>query len=297
MHTKQEDFTPWQTYWDSKEMIDTPRGKFNVYSTNVESDFVLLCVHGAGHSGLSFSLIAPLLHDTCKIVSPDLKCHGETPGDSSKDLSLDNLVEDIIEIGKPYKEQGKKLLLLGHSLGGSIATKASYTLKPIGLFVIDTIEGTALTAMPGMQRILNSRPKSFKTVNDAIRYFSMSGEMANPKSAAVSGAGRVRKCEDGKYRWITDLMPSEPYWVGWFKGFAESFIKAPTYKVLILPNINNMDKAFIIGHMSGKFQLEIVNGTHHCLHEDNPEHVKDIICKFIERMNIPVPVWKIDTKE
>ena len=287
-----DDFAPYTAYWAAKQTIKTPRGDFNCYSTTSEKkDFVMLCIHGAGHSGLSYSLLAKDLVDTCAVFAPDLKCHGETPGDPAKDLSIGNLIEDVVAIAKAIKPENSRLLLMGHSLGGSVATKAAYQLKPAGLFVLDTIEGIAIAAMPGMRHIVTSRPQKFKTAKDAIKYIATSGEMNNWESAKVSAQGRV--ClKDGEYVWITDLLPSEREWTGWFKGFADAFTKAPTYKILILPNIDRLDTPFTIGHMSGKFQLEIVHGTNHCIHEDRPQDIVTIVNNFIERLTAAVPSWK-----
>lgn len=292
-----KEFVPWQNYWDKKSQIETSRGKFNVYSTenNNNYNFVLFCIHGAGHSGLSFSLIAKTLKGICDVIAPDLKCHGETDGDPSVDLSIDNLVDDVISIYETVKKVDKKMLIMGHSLGGSIGTHVAYKVKPEGLFVIDTIEGTAMMSLPRMKYILKARPREFKSQSDAIRYASQSGEMSNEESAEISVQGRVKMNAKGKYVWITDLYPSEKDWVGWFKGFGDKFIKLPVYKVLILPNINNMDKTFIVGHMSGKFQLEIVNGSNHCVHEDKPEAVARIVEKFIQRISISIPEWNFDS--
>ena len=286
-------FTPWNTFWDKKEMVEVPdRGTFNVYSTNVESDWAMVCIHGAGHSGLSFSVLAEALRGVCSVFAPDLKCHGDTPGDPAKDLSIEDLTLDCIGLCQKLKPEGKKLLLMGHSLGGCIATRAAKTLKPSGLFVIDTIEGIATASMPRMRFLLASRPASFKTEHDAIQYISNSGEMNSSRSASVSAQGRIEKQGD-VYVWKTDIMPSEPFWNDWFKGFAQLFISAPCYKVLILPNIDRLDTPFTIGHMSGKFQLEIVHGTNHCMHEDRPEDIAGIVRRFIERMS-EIPNWKVN---
>jgi protein phosphatase methylesterase 1 len=283
-------FVPWSNYWASKHLTETDRGSFNTYSTDVETDFIVLCVHGAGHSGLSFSLLAKELLPTARVYAPDLKCHGETPGDPAVDLSIDNLVADVIAIGRSLQPLNKRLLMVGHSLGGSIAIRAAYTLKPAGVFVLDTIEGIALAAMPNMKHILGSRPPSFATPKDAIRYIGHSGEMMSTTSAAVSSAGRLTLRGD-KYEWITNLLPSEPFWIDWFKGFADAFLKCPTYKILILPNIDRLDTPFTIGHMSGKFQLEIIHGTNHCMHEDSPRDIAELVKNFIERLTA-VPYWK-----
>jgi protein phosphatase methylesterase 1 len=285
-----DSFVPWNKYWATKTLINTDRGSFNTYSTSSETDFVVLCVHGAGHSGLSFSLLAKELLSIAQVFAPDLKCHGETPGNPAVDLSLENLVADVITIARQILPAGKRLLIVGHSLGGSIAIRSAYTLKPAGVFVMDTIEGIAMAAMPNMKHILGGRPQSFESAKDVIRYIGSSGEMMSRTSAAVSAAGRV--ClKNGRYEWITNLLPSEPFWIDWFKGFADAFLKAPTYKILILPHIDRLDTPFTIGHMSGKFQLEIVHGTNHCMHEDQPRDIAEIIKGFIERLTA-VPYWK-----
>lgn len=63
---------------------------------------------------------------------------------------------------------------MGHSLGGAIAVNiASLTesdLPIIGLVVIDVVEGSAMESLASMQSFLRSRPKSFKSLNDAIAW-------------------------------------------------------------------------------------------------------------------------------
>jgi protein phosphatase methylesterase 1 len=243
-----------------------------------------------GHSGLSFSLLCREISPTCQVFAPDLKCHGETAGDPSTDLTIENLVADVVSIGQAIQTPTSRLFLIGHSLGGSIAARAAHSLKPAATFVIDTIEGIAIAAMPSMAHILSSRPQSFATAAAAIRYVATSGEMSSEISAAVSTAGRV-SFQDGAWKWRTNILPSQAYWTEWFRGFADIFIRAPTYKVLILPDIDRLDKAFLVGHMSGKFQLEIIHGTHHCMHEDSPRDIAALIRRLIDRLTAAVPRW------
>jgi len=284
------EFGKWSDYWGAKEMIEIPNnGQFNVYTSIGNHKFCVLCVHGAGHSALSFSLLAKDIQRFCNVIAYDLKCHGETPGNESDDLSIENLTRDCVDIYHHYQKPDVKMILLGHSLGGCIASKAAATLRPTGLFVLDTIEGIAMSMMPKMTRILSSRPQQFSSPKEVISYISTSGEMMNSKSAEISALGRVIE-KNGKYVWRTNLFPSERHWNDWFKGFADIFLKAPTYKVIILPSIDRLDKPFTIGHMSGKFQLEIVQHSNHCIHEDHPQDISTIIERFIERMS-EIPQW------
>ena len=89
------------------------------------------------------------------------------------------------------------IVLVGHSMGGSIACKtvervkdneADYTFaKQIqGLFVIDVVEGTAMEALPFMESIVTSRPPAFKSLQSVVQYAMKSGTLRNLESARVS---------------------------------------------------------------------------------------------------------------
>ena len=115
-------------------------------------------------------------------------------------------------------------------MGGSIATKTAAHLlingsqyksispKIQGLVVIDVVEGTAIKCIPFMEGIVNSRPKSFKTVENAISYMINSGTIKNYESARVSVPTLVNETINKKYEkeyvWKNDLILSKPYWTG-----------------------------------------------------------------------------------
>lgn len=75
---------------------------------------------------------------------------------------------------KSYPEKMPSIVLMGHSLGGAIAvnvaTVAEGDLPIIGLVVIDVVEGSAMESLASMQSFLRSRPKSFKSLKDAISW-------------------------------------------------------------------------------------------------------------------------------
>ena len=65
--------------------------------------------------------------------------------------------------------------MVGHSMGGSIATKAtdyiqknheneSWAKHIKGMFIIDVVEGSALDALPFMESIVKSRPSQFSNL-------------------------------------------------------------------------------------------------------------------------------------
>lgn len=279
-------FTSWDKYWDKKEMVTVPdRGQFNVYSNETDkSPFTIICVHGAGHSALSFSLMGAKLKRSLSMYAYDLKCHGDTPGDESTDMDIDNMVADCIGLCQVIHPEHKRLILVGHSLGGAIIAQVALKLHVSSIVAIDTIEGNVISSLPAMKQILLQRPAGFRTDYDACLYISSAGELENFESASVSAQGRLKKDDEGNWVWRTDLIKCEHSWEGWFKGFADAYIKSNPYKVLILPDINRLDTPFTIGHMSGKFQLEVVLNTNHCIHEDSPDHVAQILTKMCARI-------------
>lgn len=275
-------------------------GKIPVY-INGDGGPTILCLHGAGHSGLSFAPIA-LLNVTHRIVSFDFRGHGMNK--MTDDLSTELLINDTIDvlqwIERSFKDDN--IILIGHSMGGSIATKTCDKIftekdkykelyeKIQGLIVIDVVEGTAIAALPFMENIVNNRPTSFPSLEKAIQYMNKSGTIRNVDSARISVPPLLKEDYTGgkvtSYSWITNLMASEKYWTDWFNGLTKAFLKVQVPKILMLAGAERMDKELTIAQMQGKFMLSIVRGTGHVIHEDNPKKVMDIIEDFLETFHI-----------
>ena len=76
------------------------------------------------------------------------------------------MINEVVPNGTP-------LILIGHSLGGSIAVHVGHhpgVQSLVGLIVIDVVEGTALGALSSMQAILRGRPQYFNSIEDAIKW-------------------------------------------------------------------------------------------------------------------------------
>ena len=131
-------------------------------------------------SGLSFAMLAKEIKQFARLAAPEFRGHGVSKhkkGD--EDLSIGTLVEDSIEVvdWMIQKFPDSTFVILGHSMGGSVAAKLIKRLETmpqgkriIGLIIIDVVEGTAIKALPHMATILKNKPKSFKSIDSAIRY-------------------------------------------------------------------------------------------------------------------------------
>lgn len=105
--------------------------------------------------------------------------HGETVVPEEQNLSIENLVEDMTGCIEQLLTLHKSILgnpniiLVGHSLGGAIATWIAAPASRISsviqaLIVVDVVEGSAIASLSHMNNVLQSRPTGFETLKDAI---------------------------------------------------------------------------------------------------------------------------------
>ena len=146
-------------------------------------------IHGAGHSAMSFALVAvcsfifhllifflkKFLKVSCRVVSFDLRAHGNTRTLDEDDLSKDTQISDIISvINKVVPKEWGKACVVGHSMGGALAVHLSHTnaleCGISSIAVLDVVEGTASAALPSMHSILANRPKAFINLDHAISW-------------------------------------------------------------------------------------------------------------------------------
>jgi len=189
---------------------------------------VFFCLHGAGHSAQSFAALAKILkspHHNATCVSFDFRGHGDHYCDDETNMSQTNLINETIHVLKHVinKYPAQSIIMVGHSMGGSIATKTvdfiltnhgqeEWASHIKGLFIIDVVEGSALDALPFMEQIVKNRPPQFSNLQSVVKYGVNSGTVRELKSAKVSMPAQVVKKVDAKgqevYVWRTDLLGS-----------------------------------------------------------------------------------------
>ncbi|KAF4077408.1 hypothetical protein AMELA_G00207930 [Ameiurus melas] len=179
----------------------TPVHTFRIYSSGSQGP-VLLLLHGGGHSALSWAVFTGVICSRikCRVVAMDLRAHGDTKVKNPEDLSAETMAKDVGKVVESlYGENPPPIMMIGHSMGGAIAVHtatANHVPSLLGLCVIDVVEGTAMDALNSMQNFLRGRPKTFKSVENAIEWSVKSGQIRNIESARVSMVGQVKKCDE-----------------------------------------------------------------------------------------------------
>ena len=104
------------------------------------------------------------------------------------------------EVAAKFPEQS--IIVVGHSMGGSIATKAvnfaqnnlseeEWTKHIMGLFIIDVVEGSAMDALPFMESIVLKRPAKFQSLQEVVQFGYSNRSVRDLTSARVSMPSQV----------------------------------------------------------------------------------------------------------
>ncbi|GAB5592562.1 Protein phosphatase methylesterase 1 [Umbelopsis nana] len=216
---------------------------------------------------------------------------GFTRTSDDKDLSLTTLSTDLGNVIEAlYGEKKPDVILVGHSMGGSVVVDAANRrIVPnlLGVVVLDVVEGSAMEALSSMTAFLNDRPREFPSVEHAIRWGVKSGTVHNLESARLSFPPLVRKQDEtdpnSPYVWHTDLAATQQFWHGWFQDLSEKFLSARAAKLLVLAGTDRLDKTLMIGSMQGKFQMDIFAEAGHAIHEDQPDRLAQCLVEFGKR--------------
>ena len=117
----------WTSFFDSQEKID---GRIPAYIAGTQGH-VFVCLHGAGHSAMSFAALAADLKTKSTVVAFDFRGHGQHYCDNETDLSQAILIEETLTVlGHVQKKfEGRTIVIIGHSMGGSIAAKVCHKIE------------------------------------------------------------------------------------------------------------------------------------------------------------------------
>jgi alpha-beta hydrolase superfamily lysophospholipase len=107
--------------------LDGARGRITVRTwTNDDARYLVLLAHGLGeHTGRYEHVAARLVADGAEVVSPDHWGHGLSEGEPGLVDDIERVVADLATVADEAQARrpGLPLVVIGHSLGGIIATR------------------------------------------------------------------------------------------------------------------------------------------------------------------------------
>lgn len=282
------------SYIDYTRDIKRPTAvKLRVYISRTEpaSSLCLFFIHGAGSSALTWHHQFLQFRELALLIAPDLRGHGASS--DGLDMSMESLIQDIAFILLELRDMigEKQIILIGHSLGGCIATKSikSASIYPLnniaGLIVLDVAEETVLNSLARLDTVLSSWPHRFESAEDYANWCSRNNRPQSLFSARLSTPPLLLQGSDGSFYPRTELLKSKPHWYEWFEGFDALFIGAKISKLLVMSHIQNIDRQLTIAHMEGSFELCVMKNPFHShfFHEDSPDELLHILLDFLKK--------------
>ncbi|SCU91519.1 LAME_0E12838g1_1 [Lachancea meyersii CBS 8951] len=305
----------WQEFFTQNEQFFINNGsyRFNTYFSLPEPELLLkasksqsipifIFHHGAGSSALSFAPLAQSLQEKlenlCGTFAFDARGHGLTETPDTATFRLGDFVSDFCQIldlfysrflRNRFSDRTFSLVLVGHSLGGSICSSAFHEINDqlrqriVGVAMLDIVEEAAKKALNTVDTFLTKTPNLFPDYTAAIDWHVQKGLSRLKTSAQISIPSLFTPTASGKVVRRTNLQIFRPFWDSWFTGLSSKFVALPTSKLLVLAGDDNLDRELIIGQMQGKFQLVVFQDSGHFIEEDCPSKTAITLIDFWRR--------------
>jgi pimeloyl-ACP methyl ester carboxylesterase len=173
------------------------------WSTVGSGDPVVL-VHGITESASSFDPITQRLRSTHEVITLDLRGHGESAHGATYDLgAMAGDVATVIAaagVARPH--------LVGHSLGGAVATAAGSVLDVASVAAVDqSLQLDSFKAQLMTAEAMLRDPDQYQLVVDAMFEMMMGAQLAAAEAARVSG---LRHADHEVVLGVWELLLTEP---------------------------------------------------------------------------------------
>jgi len=160
----------------------------------------LLLLHGFGNEAHIWDDFAPLVAAYYRTLAMDHRGHGDSEWDSEGRYDHDAMVRDVESVTAALGIE--RLVLVGHSLGGRIATLFAdrNAARMAGLVLVDIGPDLDPRGVTRIQLDVASDPQpSFASVEEFARALTLAYPAGRPDALLRMARHGVRRREDGRY--------------------------------------------------------------------------------------------------
>jgi pimeloyl-ACP methyl ester carboxylesterase len=242
----------------------------------------VIIVHGLMGSASNWQGIAKRLADDYRVLTVDLRNHGDSPHDD--DMSYAAMVEDLVEFMQDHCPG--KAFLVGHSMGGKavMALALEHPEKARGVIAVDIAPvpyGHSFRGFTGaMECIPLSHINSRKEAEDYLR------DVAPEPAIRAFLLHNLRRGKDKQWHWrinlpvIADQLPAI---TGFHLSNNALNYHGPTLFIRGGRSTYVLDEHWPeVLTLFPYASLETVPDTGHWLHAEEPEQVTELIREFLE---------------
>ncbi len=245
---------------------------------------VIILIHGMFGSLSNLGMLARSLVDDCRVISVDLRNHGDSPHAQQMDLA--SMAGDIIELMDDLNISSANLI--GHSLGGKIAMQVAlnFPAKVQSLVVADiapvTYSGGQDQALAALTALSQLRVDSRNTADQVMSEYI---EEAPTRAFLLKNLARD---DQGNLSLKLNMASI-------LDNYATTLVAAPTGDSYAGPTLflKGGDSAYIqdkhrpiIEKMFPRVELKVVANTGHWLHAEQPRLINSLIATFLSENHL-----------
>jgi pimeloyl-ACP methyl ester carboxylesterase len=159
---------------------------------------------GAGQTRRAWRAVARSLARRYRVISLDLRGHGESGWARDGDYLIDAFVGDVLAV---VSQIAVPTVLVGASIGGiaaMLAAASGWARHVAGLVLVDVVPDMEAKGLQRIRDFMSAHADGFASLDDAAD--AVSAFLPHrPRPASNSGlAGSLRSCPDGRLRWHWD---------------------------------------------------------------------------------------------
>lgn len=259
----------------------------------------LLLLHGFGNDAHIWDDFAPIVAPYYRVVALDHRGHGDSAWDPQRRYEHDAMVEDVEKV---TAELGiDRLVIVGHSLGGRIATlfAGRHPERMAGLVLVDIGPEVDARGKLRIRMDVESRPSPvYASTAEYARDLSLAYPAATPEALARMAQHGLRRREDGLFE-----LKMDPALRGGFGASGETpaqaearereaertlwdaLAKIPCPTLVVrgaASDILSPDCADrMVEDVLPKGRLAVVARAGHSVMTDNPNGFRDAVAEFV----------------
>jgi len=258
----------------------------------------LVLLHGFGNDAHIWDDFAPSVAPHYRVLALDHRGHGDSDWDPQRRYEHEALLADV---ESATAELGiERLVLIGHSLGGRIATlfAGRHPERMAGLVIVDVGPEVDARGRLRIRMDVESRPSPvYASTAEYARDLSLAYPAAQPDALQRMALHGLRRRDDGRYELKMDPALRGAFSSGETLAEAEAReremeqalwdalakISCPTLVVrgaasdILSPDVADR----MVEEVLPRGRLAVVARAGHSVMTDNPEGFRDAVCEFV----------------
>jgi pimeloyl-ACP methyl ester carboxylesterase len=258
----------------------------------------LLMLHGFGNDAHIWDDFAPSVAPYYRTLALDHRGHGDSAWDPERRYEHDAMVADV---ECALEELGvARLVLVGHSLGGRIATlfAGRHPERMAGLVLVDVGPEVDARGRMRIRQDVESKPQPvYASVAEYARELSLAYPAARAEVLARMAQHGLRRRDDGRFELKMDPALRGAFFSGESPQEAEArereqtqaqwdaLAKIPCATLVVRGAASDILSPEVADRMVDEVlregRLAIVPRAGHSVMTDNPEGFRDAVCEFV----------------